>query len=146
MPVDVDADAVGQFVALRLGRGPVDLGESAAPDRYGFVAEDQVFQKAQVRCEHEFLMHHADPLRQRFGRTGEGHGHIHHCDLPTVGPFDALQHAHECRFPGSVFPHDGVDFAGGDGKRDAAVGLNRTVAFPDVGGAECDGGHSRLTA
>jgi hypothetical protein len=140
MPVDMRPDAVSERLALGFGAAPVDTRDRAKRAGDGFVTQHQVFQKAQVRGHHEFLVHHADAPRQRVARTGQAHGRIVDYHMAVIGHLHPLQHPHQGGFSRTVFAHDRMNRPCRHGDGYAAIGPNLAVGFVQIHGAERDGG------
>ena len=131
--VQVDLEVV-------LAAEPLQLGPTARQSRLEpeapLDAEDDVLQHGEGLHQHEVLVHHADPRRERALRAPDACCPAAHQDLPPVGTVVAVEDAHEGRLAGAVLADDAVDRAGPDRQADVLVGVD--LAEPLVDAAELD--------
>jgi hypothetical protein len=62
--------------------------------RRAVVADPKVFEQRQRGGQHEFLVHHADAVREGLSRTAKPDGRVIEDDGPFVGAVDALEDTH----------------------------------------------------
>ena len=133
--VEVDLEVV-------LPAEPLELGPAARQARLEpeapFDAQDDVLQDGEGLHQHEVLVHHADPGRERVLRAPDRGRPAAHEDLAPVGPMIAVEDAHQRGLAGAVLADDAVDRAGPDRQADVLVGVD--LAEPLVDAAELDDG------
>ena len=114
--VQVDLEVVLAAEPQELGPGPrqARLQEEAA-----LHAEHDVLQHRERLHQHEVLVHHADPRRQRVLGAADGRRPAAHEDLAPVGAVVAVEDAHQGRLAGAVLADDAVDRAGADRERES---------------------------
>ena len=120
---------------------PLELGprsaEARAEPEAAFDTEHDVFQNGERFHQHEVLVHHADPRRERFLRATDGGRRAAHEDLAAVGTVVAVEDPHQRRLAGAVLAYDAVDRAGPNRQRDIPVRVD--LAEPLVDRPELDG-------
>ena len=105
--IHVEAVAGRQRADLRLRL--LEIHGAGLTDR--FVAENHVLGNRQWRNQHEMLVHHADAEPDRIrGATDDGRPAVKD-NLPAIGANQPVDHVHERRLPGAVFPQKRVDLA-----------------------------------
>ena len=102
--VDCEAERDGEIL------DPSSRGAVVEEDRplARLHAEDDVLGHRHDGDEHEVLMHHADPVRDRITRRAKRHRRSGDPDLALVGPVEPVQHIHQRGLPGAVLAEQRV--------------------------------------
>ena len=123
--VGIDLQVVLAAQALELG---ARARQPRAEPEAALDAEHDVFQHRERLHQHEVLMHHADPRRQRvLRRLRIAAGSPSHEDLAAIRPVIAVQDAHQRRLAGAVLADDAVDRSAARERRSGSHGPRRTT-------------------
>src|SRR5581483_4541809 len=105
--VDLEAVALGPLAdPLRGGPQPPPADEEPAA-----LAEEHVLGDGEGRDEHEVLVDHPDPVRDRVLRAAQPHGPPVHLDRPRLGLLEPVEDVHERRLARAVLAEQPVDLA-----------------------------------
>ncbi len=117
-----------------------------AEDRPGaLVAEDDVLRDGERRDEHEVLVDHADPARDRVARRTDARVLALQRDRAGVGAVQAVEDVHERRLSGAVLTEERMDLVLVDDEVDAvqrgevAEALHDAAHLDERGGGVCHG-------
>jgi len=108
-----------------------------AAGRHRFTAEHHVLPHREDRDEHEVLVHHPDPLRNRVARSADSGGPAIDQDFARVRVDQSIQDVHQGALAGAVLAHEGVDLAGAYREVDMIVGDHTRPGLGD--GPHVDG-------
>ena len=101
------------------------------PVGHRLLAEEDVVGHAQDGDEHEMLVDHVDPARDRVGRAGDPDGGAVQQDLALVRPRQAIEDVHERRLARPILAEEGMDLARADLEVDPIVRDHARVALRD---------------
>ena len=101
--IGIDLQVILAAQPLELGAGP---RHPRAEPEAALDPEHHVLQHRERLHQHEVLMHHADPRRQRVLGRPDRHRSPAHEDLSAIGPVIAVQDAHQRRLAGAVLADD----------------------------------------
>ena len=112
-------------------------------DRIGhrLLAEEDVVGDRQDGHQHEVLVDHADPSRDRVGRPADRDWAPVERDLTLVGRRQPVQDVHQGRLPGAVLAEERVDLARPDLEVDPIICDDARVSLRDATHLERGGGH-----
>ncbi len=127
--VEIDVEAVFALERRDLGPGARRTGGKG---RAALGAEQQVLQHRERLDQHEMLMDHADPGRDRVLGALDLTIPALDPDDPLIGLIVAVEDVHQRRLAGAILADDAVDRAGRDPKVDALVGVDRPEALVDA--------------
>ena len=127
--VGIDRQAVAVRQLAHAGAGGLEI-EPAPPAR--LLTEHDVLGHRHHRHEHEVLVDHPDPQRDRGRRRADLHLLPVDEDLALVGGVQAVQHRHQRRFAGAVLTEQRMDLARHHVEVDPVVGDDRAEPLGDA--------------
>ena len=136
--VDDEPVALGQLADPR-GDG-AEVGER--PARRPEPERDVLGDRERVH-EHEVLVDHPDPVRDRICGRGDADRQPVQPDLALVGLVEAVEHAHQRALAGPVLTEQRVHLAGADVEVDAVVGDHAGKPLRDAPHLQQQGGSIR---
>ena len=101
--VGIDLQVILAAQTRKLGAGP---RHPRAEPEATLDPQHHVLQHRERLHQHEVLMHHPDPRRQRVLRRPERHRSPPHEHLAPIRPVIPVQDPHQRRLPRPVLPHD----------------------------------------
>jgi hypothetical protein len=102
-------DAVPQSFEQLL-RPAVDLAPPHPTTAGRVTAQEDVFRRAQLRRQRQFLVYEGYAQRLRLARSPQPHGLALPQHLPRIRGHDATDHVHKGRFAGAILPHQRMHF------------------------------------
>ena len=136
--VRIDLEVVLLPEPRELGPG---CSHAGAEPEASFDAKHHVLQDAERLHQHEVLVHHADPGRQRVPRASNDHRSSVDQDLSAVRPMVTVEDTHQRRLARAVLTDDAVDRSGAHDEGHAAVRADWAEPLVDV--SELDGRRRR---
>ena len=135
--VDVEPEPLAELDDPAMGLVPIE------EDRIGhrLLTKEDVVGDGEDRNQHEMLVDHADPARDRIGRAADRDGAPVERDLTFVGRGQPVQDVHQGRLPGAVLAEERVDLAGPDLEVDPIVCDDAGISLRDAAHLERGGGH-----